>query len=142
MLAWPTGISHRDGNELRRTVGLGTKFWEENQKIPRLSWQTFFEVKGISKGCSTSKKLPFSLIVLSHLVTQKKALSTLWYHQKNLRFPSPWNDAELHECLAKTFWHHILRSKTMILISAKAGEGVSKATGRVTWRVEGPPCSL
>ena len=35
--------------------------------------------------------------------------------------------------IAKTFWHHILRSKTMILISAKAGEGVSKATGWVTW---------
>ena len=35
--------------------------------------------------------------------------------------------------IAKTFWHHILRSKTMILIFAKAGEGVSKATGWVTW---------
>ena len=35
--------------------------------------------------------------------------------------------------IAKTFWHHILRSKTMILIFAKAGEGVSKATSRVTW---------
>ena len=35
--------------------------------------------------------------------------------------------------IAQTFWHHILRSKTMILIFAKAGEGVSKATSRVTW---------
>ena len=39
--------------------------------------QTFlanlFEVKGIGKGCSASKKLPCSLIVLSHFVTQKKA---------------------------------------------------------------------
>ena len=35
--------------------------------------------------------------------------------------------------IAKTFWHHILRSKTMILIFAEAGEGVGKATSRVTW---------
>ena len=35
--------------------------------------------------------------------------------------------------IAKTFWHRILRSKTMILIFAKAGEGVGKATSRVTW---------
>ena len=73
MLAWPTGIAHRDDNDLRRTVGLGTKFWEENQKIPRLSWQTFFEVKGISKGCSVQVKAAIFALVLSHLVTQTKA---------------------------------------------------------------------
>ena len=35
--------------------------------------------------------------------------------------------------IAQTFWHHILRSKTMILIFAKAGEGVGEATSRMTW---------
>ena len=99
MLAWPRGTAHRDGNELRRTVGLGTKFWEENQKIPRLSWQTLFEVKGISKGCSASKKLPFSLIVLSHLVTQKKAFPPFGIITRIKWFPS--NDAEFHEWLPR-----------------------------------------
>ena len=46
-------------------------------KVSRLYWETLFEVKGISKGCSASNKLPFSLIVLSHLVTQKKLVHPL-----------------------------------------------------------------